>query len=146
MKYFFLVMITGKMFFLFPWQPLLRKNLFIKSCNFNQIEKSYSRKIVKKVYPKPCSPALRSETRVILSKYIKNYFFWFLLPFVIMYISKDLICCLTCVIFLKYFWWPVWIFSVQIRLNFQMNLLKVKITKERKKAFCGPSNIFKNIS
>ena len=54
-----LAMITEKMFFLFPWEPLLGKNLFIKSCNlsiqtifekkWNQIEKAYSRKIVTKV-------------------------------------------------------------------------------------------------
>ena len=31
-------------------------------------------------------------------------------------------------------------------LNFQMNLLKVKIKKEQNKIFCGPSKNFKNIS
>ena len=37
-------------------------------------------------------------------------------------------------------------FSSQTHLNFQMNLLKVKIRKEHQQIFCGPSNIFKNIS
>ena len=31
-----LAMITEKMFFLFPWQPLLGENLFIKSCNLSR--------------------------------------------------------------------------------------------------------------
>ena len=60
--------------------------------------------------------------------------------------SKDLIFCLTCLIFLKSSWWPVWIFSAQTHLNFQINLLKVRIRKEHNKLFCGLSKIFKNIS
>ena len=56
--------------------------------------------------------------------------------------SKDLICCLICLIFLKSSWWPVLTFSSQTRLSFQMNLLKVKIRKEHKKIICG----FKNTS
>ena len=60
--------------------------------------------------------------------------------------SKDLTCCLTCLIFLKFSWQPVRTFSAQTHLNFQMNLLKVKIRKEHKKIFCDSSNIFKNIS
>ena len=72
--------------------------------------------------------------------------FWSLLPFVIMYSSKNLIWCLTCLIFLKSSWWPVWTFSAQTHLNFQLNLLKIKIRKEHKKIFCGPSKIFENIS
>ena len=59
---------------------------------------------------------------------------------------KDLICCRTCLIFLKFSWWPVWTLSAQTHLNFQMNLLKVKIRKEHKKIFCGPWKIFKNSS
>ena len=38
------------------------------------------------------------------------------------------------------------IFCSQTYLNFQFNLLKVTIRKEHEKIFCGPSNIFKNIS
>ena len=59
---------------------------------------------------------------------------------------KNLVCCLTCLIFLKSSWWPFWTFSAQTHLNFQTNLLKVKIRKEYKKMFCGPSEIYKNIS
>ena len=99
---------------------------------WNKIEKAYSRKV-------------RNPSNS-LKMYQKKIFFWFLLPFVIMYSSKDLICCLICLIFLRSPWWPVWIFSAQTHLNFQMNLLKVKIRKEHKNIFCGPSKIFKNIS
>ena len=40
-------MITEKMFFLFPWQPLLGKNLFIKSCSLSR--KFYMRRNNNKV-------------------------------------------------------------------------------------------------
>ena len=72
--------------------------------------------------------------------------FWNFLPFVIMYSSKDLICCLTSLILLKSSWWPVWTVSAQTHLNFQKNLLNVEIRKEHKKIISGPSKIFKNIS
>ena len=60
--------------------------------------------------------------------------------------SRNLISCLTCLIFLKSSWWLVWTFSAQTHLKFQMNLLKAKIRKEHKKIFCGPSKNFTNIS
>ena len=60
--------------------------------------------------------------------------------------SKNSICCLICLIFLKSSWWPFLIFSAETYLNFRTNLLKPKIRKEYKKIFCGQSKVFKNIS
>ena len=42
-------------------------------------------------------------------------------------------------------WWPVCTFSAQSHLNFQMNLLKVKISKEQKNIFFGLSKVLENI-
>ena len=57
-----------------------------------------------------------------------------------------MICCLTCLVFLKSSWWSVWTFSAETHLNFQINLPKVKTRKEHKKIFCGLSKVLKNIS
>ena len=49
-------------------------------------------------------------------------------------------------VFLKSYWEPVLTFSAKTHLNFQINLLKIKIRKEHKNTLCGLSRIFRNIS
>ena len=80
---------NGKIsFFLFPWLPLLEKKNSLKKImklsiqvslksEIKQIRNS-QKKVVMKVYP-----IVMTETTVTGSKPIKNYFFGFLLPFVI---------------------------------------------------------------
>ena len=52
----------------------------------------------------------------------------------------DFICCLICLIFLKSPWWPVWKLFWSDALDFSNEITKkIKIRKERKKIFCGPS-------
>ena len=102
-----------------------------------QRDNVYWRKIITKV---TCTPSLRSETLVTGSKCIRNYFFYFYYH-LLLCSSKDLIFCLTFLIFLQSFWWTVQTFSAQNYLNFPMNLLKIKVSIEHQKYFVAHRNM-----